>query len=77
MTGALQLTVFDIDGTLVDSQREIVAAMRAAFESCAAMTSDCTDSIESGACSASIQTASTCVDNASVSSGSKLVIATP
>ena len=35
MTGALQLTVFDIDGTLVDSQREIVAAMRAAFESCA------------------------------------------
>ena len=33
MTGPLQLSVFDIDGTLVDSQREIVAAMRAAFES--------------------------------------------
>lgn len=35
MSGPLQLSVFDIDGTLVDSQREIVAAMRAAFESCA------------------------------------------
>lgn len=32
MTGALRLVVFDVDGTLVDSQADIVASMTAAFE---------------------------------------------
>lgn len=31
MNGALRLVVFDVDGTLVDSQREIIAAMDTAF----------------------------------------------
>lgn len=31
MSGALRLVVFDVDGTLVDSQNHIVAAMSAAF----------------------------------------------
>ena len=31
---SLRLVIFDCDGTLVDSQRNIVAAMTAAFESC-------------------------------------------
>ncbi len=31
----LRLAVFDVDGTLVDSQHNIVAAMTSAFESCA------------------------------------------
>lgn len=31
MSDALRLVVFDVDGTLVDSQREIIAAMESAF----------------------------------------------
>lgn len=34
MTGRLRLIVFDVDGTLVDSQASIVAAMTAAFGAC-------------------------------------------
>jgi phosphoglycolate phosphatase len=32
MTGPLKLVVFDVDGTLVDSQADILAAMQAAFD---------------------------------------------
>ncbi|MEM9637958.1 MAG: HAD family hydrolase, partial [Pseudomonadota bacterium] len=32
MTGALRLVIFDVDGTLVDSQGDILAAMGAAFD---------------------------------------------
>jgi phosphoglycolate phosphatase len=32
MTGRLRLVIFDVDGTLVDSQGDILAAMRAGFE---------------------------------------------
>ena len=31
MSGPLRLVIFDVDGTLVDSQADILAAMRAAF----------------------------------------------
>lgn len=37
---ALRLAVFDCDGTLVDSQHTIFAAVRAAFESCGLMPPD-------------------------------------
>lgn len=37
MTGALRLVVFDVDGTLVDSQNQILAAMEHAFGTAGAM----------------------------------------